>query len=84
MEEINIHTNDREDQDAQILLYRIVVFNLKRHVNILTHNLGHTLDLIITPATCEGSLITGSYLSDHKLIMFETTHTKPNQEKRNV
>ena len=46
MGDINIHTNDMEDQDAQIPLDTIAAFNLK-HVNTLTHNLGHTLDLII-------------------------------------
>ena len=51
MGDINIHINDGEDQDAQILLDTIAAFNLKQHINIPTHNLGHTSDLIITPAT---------------------------------
>ena len=84
MGDINIHTNDMEDQDAQIPLDTIAPFNLKQHVNIQTHNLRHTLDLIITPATYEGSLIAGPYLADHRFIILETTHAKPKpkQEKR--
>ena len=84
MEDINIHTNDMEDQDAQMLLDTIAAFNLKQHINIPTHNLGHTLDLLITPATHEGSLIAGPHLSDHKFIILETTHTKPKHERRTV
>ena len=78
--------NDREDQDTHILLDTIAAFNLKQHINILTNNLGHSLDLIIIPATYEGSLIAGPYISDHRFITLEVTHVKPNpkQEKRNV
>ena len=86
MGDINIHTNDMEDQDAQILLDTIAAFHLKQHVNIPTNDLGHTLDLIIIPATYKGSLKASPYLSDHRFIILETTHTKPKpkQEKRTV
>ena len=84
MGDMNIHENDMEDQDAQILLDTIAAFNLKQHVNILTYNLGHTLDLIITPTTYKESLIAGPHLSDYRFIILETTHIKPKQEKRNV
>ena len=59
MGDIHIHLNDSEDQDAQTLLNTIAAFNLKQHDNIPTYNLGHTLDVIITPATYHGSLIGG-------------------------
>ena len=81
MGDINIYTNDMDHQDAQIFLD---TFNLKQNVNNLTYNLGHALDLIIKPATYEGSLISGPYLSDHRFITLETTHAKPKQEKRIV
>ena len=77
MGHINIHINDNEDQDAQTLLNTLAAFNLKQHVNIPTHNLGHTLDMIITPATYHRSLIAGPYISDHRFITLETLHTKP-------
>ena len=51
--------------------------NIKQHVNIPPHNLENTFDLIITSATYHGSLIAGPYLSDHRLITLETSHTKP-------
>ena len=86
MGDINIHINDSEDQDAQTLLNTLEAFNLKQHVNIQRHNLGHTLDLIITPATYQGSLIAGPYISDHRFIILETLHTKPKPklEKRTL
>ena len=60
----------------------LAAFNLKQHVNIPTHNLGHTLDMIITPATYHGSLIAGPYISDHRFITLETLHTKPKSKLR--
>ena len=60
----------------------MAAFNLKQHINIPTHNLEHTLDLIITPATYEGTLIAGPYISDHRLITLETTHTNQNQNTK--
>ena len=75
--DINIHIYDSEDQDAQTLLNTIAAFNFKLHVNIPTHNLGHPLDLIVTPATYHGSLIAGPYILDHRFITLETSHKKP-------
>ena len=86
MGDINIHMNDKEDHDAQTLLNTLEAFNLKQHVNIPTHNQGHTLDLIITPATYQGSLVVGPYISDHRFITLETLHIKPKPklEKRTL
>ena len=46
--DFNIHISDPKDQDAQILQDTLNAFNLRPHVNIPTHNLGHTIDFIIT------------------------------------
>ena len=62
----------------------IAAFNLKQHINLLTHNLGYTLDLIITPATYKGSFIAQPYLSEYRFIILGTTHKKPKQEKRTI
>ena len=83
MGDINIQINVREDQDVQTLLDTIAAFNLKQHVNIPTHNLGHTLDPIITPATYDRSLIAGPYVSDHWFVTLETSHTKPKPKQEN-
>ena len=77
MGDFNIHINDLEDQDAQILKDTLNAFNLKQHINIPTHNLGHTIDLIITSNNYMGPLIPGSYISDHRMITLNTNIPKP-------
>ena len=49
MGDYNIHINNLEDRDAQILKDTLNAFNLRQHINIPTHNLGHNINLIITP-----------------------------------
>ena len=77
MGDFNIHINNLEDQDAQILQDTFYAFNLKQHINIPTHNLGHTIDLIITSYDYMGPLIPGSYISDHRMITLNTSIPKP-------
>ena len=64
----------------------LAAFNLKQHIHIPTHNLEHTLDIIITPTSYHGSLIAGPYISDHRFITLETLHTKlkPKLERRTL
>ena len=77
MGDFNIHINDLEDWDAQILQDTLNAFNLKQHINIPTHNLGHTIDLIITSNNYMGPLIPGLYISDHRMITLSTNIPKP-------
>ena len=77
MGNFNIHINNLEDWDAQILKDTLYAFNLKQHINIPTHNLGHTIDLIITSNDYMGPLIPGSYISDHRMITLRTNIPKP-------
>ena len=75
--DFNIRINDPEDQYTQILQDTLNAFNLKQHVNIPTHNLGHTIDLIITSNDYRGKLIPGSYIPDHRMITLYTNIPKP-------
>ena len=77
MGDFNIHINDLEDWDAQILKDTLNAFDLKQHINIPTHNLGLTIDLIITSNDYMGPLIPGSYISDHRMITLSTNIPKP-------
>ena len=77
MGNFNIHINDVEDWDAQILQDTLKAFNLKQHINIPTHNLGHTIDLIITSNDYMGPLIPGLYISDHRMITLNTNIPQP-------
>ena len=46
--DINMHSDNMEDQDVQMLLDSLGTFSLTQYVKITTHNRGHTLDVIIT------------------------------------
>ena len=74
--DFNIHINDSEDQDDQILQNTFNAFNLKQHVNIPIHNLGHTINLIITSNDYRGKLLPRSYISDHRMITLNTNIPK--------
>ena len=73
-----MHIDNMEDQDAQILLES---FNLTQHVKIPKHNRGHTLDVIITLTEDRPFkptyTIAGPYISNHRLMILETTETIP-------
>ena len=84
MGDFNIHINNLEDQDAQILKDTLNAFNLKQHINIPTHNLGHTINLIITSNNYMGPLIPGSYISDHRMITLSTNIPKPKAKMKKV
>ena len=77
MGDLNIHINNLEDQVAQILKDTLNAFILKQHINIPTHNLGHTINLIITSNDYMGPLIPGSYISNHRMIALSTNIPKP-------
>ena len=46
--DINIHLNKPEDTDVKVLCDTLQAFNISQHIKFLTHNLGHTLDIIAT------------------------------------
>ena len=84
MRDFNIHINDLEDWDDQILKDTLNAFNLRQHITIPTHNLGHTIDLIITPNDYVGPLLPGLYISDHRMITLSTNIPKPKAEMNKV
>ena len=75
-----MHIDNIDDQETQTLLDTLAAFNLTQHVRIPMHNKGHTLDIIITTTEDDPSQLTntiaGPYISDHRLIILETSETK--------
>lgn len=70
--DFNIHVQDRDDPDARRLADLLASFDLVQHVRGPTHRCGNTLDLIITPATCQLDDVTvdpAGMLSDHSLVI---------------
>ena len=66
--------------NACILQDSIKAFKLSQHVKIPTQNKGHTLDVIITTNSTGfnnvGEQVPGPYISDHRLLILETTINK--------
>ena len=79
--DINMYIDNIDDQETQTLLDSLAAFNLTQNVRIPTNNKGHTLDVIITTTEDEPfqptNITAGPYISDHRLIILETSETKP-------
>ena len=70
--DFNIHVDDIDDPDTERLLELLESIGLHQHVDQLTHELGHTLDLIITRqsnAIAYGSPVPDRLFSDHLSVM---------------
>ena len=76
--DLNLHIDNPEDPDADQLTATLEAFGLEQHIKFPTHQLGHTLDLIaMEPATKFACTpIPGPYLSDHRMVIIETTSMK--------
>ena len=72
--DFNLHVDDVCDQYANTFLDLISSFGLKQHVLGVTHDLGHTLDLVITRSTediVSNFEINDPALSDHNPVHFK-------------
>ena len=80
LSDISMHMDDPNNQNTCILQDSINAFDLTQHVKIATHNKGHTLYVIITTKSTGfnnvDEIIPGSYISDHRLLILETTIDK--------
>ena len=81
LEDRNLHIDNPEDPDADQLIATLEAFGLEQHIKFPTHQLSQTLDLIATePATKPTCTpIPGPYLSDHRMVIIETSNKKPTE-----
>ena len=79
--DLNLHIDNPEDPDADQPIATLETFGLEQHIKFPTHQLSHTLDLIATePATkLTCTPIPGPYLSDHRMVIIETSSKKPTE-----
>ena len=74
--DFNTHVNDSKDKTALNFLQLTDSYNWKQHVNIPTHNLGNTLDLILTHANISVSNLRTDHSvpSDHYALLFDISY----------
>ena len=79
--DLNLHIDNPEGSDADQLIATLEAFRLKQHIKFPTHQLGHTLDCIATEPTTKltGTPIPRPYLSDHRMVIIETSNKKPTE-----
>ncbi|KAK4309965.1 hypothetical protein Pmani_018432 [Petrolisthes manimaculis] len=78
--DVNFHVDDVENRDAQRLLDLIHSLGLVQHMQVATHQKGHTLDLVITRAFDPYPMniaVDNTLPSDHSLIKFSVDVTRP-------
>ena len=83
MSDFNIHVDNANDANAIKFLDLLDSMGLTNHVNIPTHRLNHTLDLIISRKSCDleiHDVISSYFISDHCFIQASTSVQKPDKQ----
>ena len=84
--DFNIHWDDKSNSETANFRNLVDSFNLQQHVEFQTHELGHTLDLILSRTdenlvkTCYGT----EYISDHIVINTILAIAKPNFKRKTI
>ena len=71
LEDLNIHLNDEQSYDTELLNDTINSLGYKQHVSFHTHTAGHILDAVITKFDSDLILkcIPGKFISDHRAVI---------------
>ena len=65
--DFNIHINNQDDPETNILMDAMTALGLQQHTNFVTHHSGNTLDLIFTEIIMRQKLLkctSGPFISD--------------------
>ena len=85
--DFNIHVETPEDSCSAKFLDVLESVGLKQHVNVPTHESGHTLDLIIT-RNCEDVVVdtphATHFISDHAFVQCYLSCRRPTLEKKTI
>ena len=85
--DFNIHVETPEDICSAKFLDVLESVGLKQHVNVPTHESGHTLDLIIT-RNCEDVVVdtphATHFISDHAFVQCYLSCRRPTLEKKTI
>ena len=78
--DFNFHIDDPSDSESNKFKELLLEFGLKQHVNVVTHNAGHTLDLIITRES-DNSItedpVVEYFISDHGFVTCRLDLVRP-------
>ena len=85
--DFNIHANNIHSSDTQHLNSLLDIFSLKQHVNVPTHKLGNTIDLLCTRDSDTGIdciNVINELVSDHFVVHFNLATCRPPLPKKTV
>ena len=85
--DFNLHVDAEGDAAAGDFLDILESMGLEQHVTGPTHNLGHTLDLIITcqfDSIIKNGPTIGQFFSDHAAVLCDLNSIKPGASVKNV
>ena len=85
--DFSIHANNIHSSDTQHLNSLLDIFSLKQHVNVPTHKLGNTIDLLCTRDSDTGIdciNIIDELVSDHFAVHFNLATCRPPLPKKTV
>jgi len=83
--DFNIHVNNLRDKSASDFNNMLKSFNLTQHVNQPTHQLGNTLDLVITNTgndAIQAVNVENNHLSDHHSVVVTLNATQPERQQK--
>ena len=79
--DFNIHLNNQDDPDANILMDTMTALGLQQYTSFVTHHSGNTLDLIFTEIITRQKVLKctpGPFISDHCAVNITLSVSKTN------
>ena len=79
--DFNMHINNQDDPEANILMDTMTALGLQQHTNFITHHSGNTLDLIFTEIIMRQRVLKckpGPFILDHCTVNITLSVSKTN------
>ena len=85
--DFNIHINNQDDPEANILMDMMTALGLPQHTNFVTHHSGNILDLIFTEVITRQNVLKctpGPFISDHCAVNITLSVPKTNIIRKTI
>ena len=79
--DFNIHVNNQDDPETNVLMGTMTILGLQKHTNVVTHHSENTLDLIFTVIIMRQKVLKctpDTFTSDHCAVNITLSGPKPN------